>query len=155
MAAQCAKRHFAAYGEKVMRDNVNRIKVRAGFSLPVFKTNQTSATFDRMASDGGYESLTLYLLAGTWTDGTHAFQIQHSDDGATWSNVSSTAFDTEQNASFASITSAPTAMNQKVGYIGGKRYVQVISTVGGAPATGAAYQIVGVFGDAHNQPTSV
>lgn len=142
-----------------MRDNVNRVRVRSAFALPVNKVNITGADIDRLGADGGYESLSLHLQAGTWTDGTHAFQIQHADDNGsgapgTYNNVSSTAYDTEQNASFASITSAPTAINQKVGYIGGKRWVRVNVTVTGSPATGAAYLINGVLGDARNLPTT-
>lgn len=138
---------------------MSRTRVRSAFPLPVNKVNITGADIDRLGADGGYEALSLHLQAGTWTDGTHAFQIQHAvDNGSgapgTYNNVSSTALDTEQNASFASITSAPTAVNQKVGYIGGLRWVRVNVTVTGSPATGAAYLINAVMSEARNQPTT-
>src|SRR5258708_26361662 len=43
----------------------------------------TSASVDRYRN-GGYAALTLELCPGLWTDGTHAFVINESDDNSTW-----------------------------------------------------------------------
>src|SRR4249920_3529627 len=44
-----------------------------------YKTAQTSAVIDRYRN-GGYAALSLELLPGLWTDGSHTFLIQDSDD---------------------------------------------------------------------------
>src|SRR5579859_2932628 len=110
------------------RDIVSYIQVqRALDAMPAKKTTFTSATIDRRKSDGGYEALALYLLCGTYTDGSFAFQINDSPDGSTWTAVSTTPPDNltpDGSTGFASITNAGTAVNQKVGYIGSQRYVQ-------------------------------
>ena len=138
-----------------MRDNVDRIHaVSAVDAMPAKKTTFTGATIDRMAADGGYESLTLYLLTGTWTDGTFAFAINDSPDGSTWTAVTAVNEVPQPNTGFANITSSGTAVPQKVGYIGGQRYVQVVCTVTGSPATGCQLDIVAILGDARNNPTT-
>src|SRR5258708_23479342 len=52
----------------------------------VYKTAQTSASIDRYRN-GGYAAFTLELCPGLWTDGTHAFTINESDDNSTWTAV--------------------------------------------------------------------
>ncbi len=51
----------------------------------VYKTAQTSVV-DRYRN-GGYAGLTLVLLPGAWTDGSHAFALNESDDNSTWTSV--------------------------------------------------------------------
>lgn len=139
------------------RDNVSRIRVRSALdALPAKKTTFTSATIDRLSADGGYESLTLYLLAGTWTDGSFAFAINDSPDDSTYTAVAAAFLIPEgvPSTGFASITSAATSKNQKVGYTGAQRYVQVVCTVSGSPGTGVLMDIVAVLSDARNNPTT-
>lgn len=74
----------------------------------------------------GYGALEFLILSGTITDGTHAVNVQHSDDGAAWSEV--TAADLlDAEPSFAA-TDDNTL--KQVGYVGGKRFarVQVVSS---------------------------
>jgi hypothetical protein len=112
----------------------------------VYKTTQTSASIDRYRN-GGYAALTLELCPGLWTDGSHAFAINESDDNSTFTAV--VAADLMPNpevgvygtaTTFISITAA-TAVVQRIDYIGRKRYVQVVTTESGA--TGAAYALLG------------
>jgi hypothetical protein len=112
----------------------------------VYKTTQTSASVDRYRN-GGYGALTLMLSPGLWTDGTHSFVINESDDNSTWSLV--VAADVMPNpevgvygtaSTFLPINAA-TVVVQRIDYIGRKRYVQVVSTESGA--TGAAYSLTG------------
>jgi hypothetical protein len=114
-------------------------------SVPaVYKTAQTTVV-DRNRN-GGYAGLTLELCPGLWTDGSHAFAINESDDNATWTSV--VAADIMPNpevgvygtaTTFVSITAA-TSTVQRIDYIGRKRYVQVVTTETGA--TGAAYALL-------------
>lgn len=140
------------------RDNVASIQAQSGLdALPAKKATFTGATIDRMKSDGGYEALTLYLLVGTYTDGTFAFAINESSDASTWTAVSTSSPDyltPDASVGFANISSSATAVNQKVGYVGSKRYVQVVCTVTGSPATGCTLDIVGILSNARNNPTT-
>lgn len=140
------------------RDNVSFVQVQSGLdAMPAKKTTFTGATIDRMKSDGGYEALTLYLLVGTYTDGSFAFAINDSPDGSTWTAVATTPPDNlipDASTGFANITNAGSAKSQKVGYIGAQRYVQVVCTVTGSPATGCQMDLLGVLGFPKNAPTT-
>src|SRR5260221_3121812 len=57
-----------------------------GLVAAVYKTAQTSASFDRYRN-GGYGALTLELCPGLWTDGPHSFVINQSHDNSTWTAV--------------------------------------------------------------------
>lgn len=141
-------------------------------ALPLVKTTQTSAGVDLANYDGAM----VYLLAGTWTDGTITPVIQESADNATWNPVAATdlvawsaasatdATPTKLNDSNGNptghsqpnaISSAATAINQRVGYIGGQRYIRVVSTVTGSPATGAGYSVVILAGRPRKMPAAV
>ena len=139
------------------RDGVSLVHcVSAVDAMPAKKTTFTGATIDRLAADGGYEQLTLYLLTGTWTDGSFAFAINDSPDGSTWTAVAQQYLIPEgvPSSGFNAITSSGTAVPQKVGYIGSQRYVQVVCTVTGSPATGCQLDIVGILGGARYNPTT-
>jgi hypothetical protein len=149
-----------------MRDNVSKLGTcYTGLgALPVFKTTQTSASVDLAP----YNAATVYIVAGTWTDGTHTFQIQESSDNSTftavnstdlvaWSATSATNFypAKQGNAQPTAISSAATAVNQRIGYIGGMRYLRVVTTVTGSPVTGAAYDVFIITGEPRVLPASV
>jgi hypothetical protein len=75
------------------------------------------------------------LMVGTWTDGTHAFDLEHSDDD-----------DTYESAASVCIGSIPTIDDDTrdgdvvvVDYKGGKRYLRWNVTVSGSPATGLSF----------------
>ncbi len=119
-----------------------------GLVAATYKTAQTTASFDRYRN-GGYAALTLELCPGLWTDGTHAFVINESDDNSTWTAV--VAADLVPNPEVGAGTStflpinAATTVVQRIDYIGRKRYVQVVSAETGT--TGAAYALLGhLFG---------
>lgn len=158
-----------------MRDIVSEVgSLYTGVSaLPVLKTTQTSAWIDLSQYDGAM----IYILAGNWTDGTFTPSIHESDDGSTdlgansgadlvaWSATSTTSSTpkklndsngnptghTQPNA----ISSAATAINQRVGYLGNHRYIQVVSTISGSPATGMGYDVIIVAGRPRFMPSAV
>lgn len=135
-------------------------------ALPVIKTSQKSAGVDL----ANYNGATIYLLAGNWTDGTLTPVIQESDtdvdgnyasvaaaDLITWAATSATDHTPSKtgNAQPAAISSAATAINQRVGYIGGKRWIRVNMTVTGSPSTGCGYDAIIQAGEARNLPPAV
>ncbi len=134
---------MSSYG--VIGKNPSRYFWTIQLSVPaVYKTAQTTVV-DRYRN-GGYAALTLELCPGLWTDGSHAFALNESDDNSTWTAVA--AADVMPNpevgvygtaSTFISITAA-TAVVQRIDYIGRRRYVQVVTTETGA--TGAAYALL-------------
>ncbi len=150
-----------------MRDTVSELgTVFTGLgALPVIKTTQTSGWIDH----ANYNGATVYLLANTWTDGTITPVIHESDDGSAdlgavavtdlvaWKATSATDYTPVRRggAQPLAISSAATALNQRVGYNGGHRYIQVVSTVTGSPSTGCGYDVIIVAGRPHNMPAAV
>lgn len=157
-----------------MRDIVSEVgSLYTGVSaLPVLKTTQTSPGVDLSAYDGAM----IYILAGNYTDGTFTPVVQESSDNSTWNAVAATDLvawsatsttnsapvklnDTNGNPTGNSqpnaISSAATAINQRVGYIGAQRYIRVVSTISGSPATGMGYDVVIVAGRPRNLPSAV
>jgi hypothetical protein len=150
-----------------MRDNVSRLgTIFTGLAaLPVNKANITGQTIYLP----NYNAATLYILCGSWTDGTHTFVIQESPDGSNWTNVANTdlvAWSAPGSTVFyppvrngssqpIAISSAATAVNQRVGYIGQQPYVRVIVNVTGSPSTGAAYDCIWILGEPRNMPSAV
>lgn len=92
----------------------------------------------------GYEGAMIQAVVGTITDGTHSLTVQESDDGSTWSDVAAS----DLQGSFANLASDT---NQKVGYLGTKRYIRVNATVSGA-TTGGVYAVVVVRSNPRKAP---
>lgn len=131
-------------------DLYNRIGVVPDLNPAVYKTTQTSGGIDRTAFENGVDALVGVLSVGAWTDGTHTFVMQDSPDNSTWTAVAAVYL----QGSFTPITSAGQQnAEQKVGYLGLQRYVRVVDTVTGSPATGAVYGFSWIVGGAHNLPT--
>src|SRR5712691_9139875 len=92
-------------------------------ALPAIKTTQTSPWVDL----ANYNGATVYILAGTWTDGTLTPIIEESSDGSTklqnaaaadlvaWTATSATSFTPVRVGASqpAAISSAATAINQR------------------------------------------
>jgi len=95
----------------------------------------------------GYDSATAYVYPGTWTDGAHTPKLQDSPDNATWTDVAAA----QLIGAFSAITSAGTAVNQKVGYVGANRYLRAVVTVAGA-TTGAVYTVPIILGRGRKLP---
>lgn len=104
--------------------------------------NRTTSTNGSAVDLDGKLRAKVVINSGTITNGTHTPSIEGSDDGSTgWAAVDST----EIIGTLAAISSSAT---QTVGYIGSKRYIRVVITVSGAPATGGIYH-AGVMAQAN------
>lgn len=143
--------------------------------LPVIKTTQTSPAV-KLA---GYDGAQVYILSDNWTDGTITPVIQYTNDDGTgnpasanWASVpvadliawkATSATDRTPvrvgNSQPAAISSATTAIYQRVGYIGGiagtSDYIRVVSTVTGSPSTGMGYDVIIHLGRPRIAPASV
>jgi len=131
-------------------DLYNRIAAVQDLVPAIYKTTQTSTGIDRTAFEGGSDALVGVLNVGAWTDGTHTFKLQDSPDNSAWTDVAPAL----QQGSFVAIAGAGQQnLPQKVAYSGIQRYVRVVDTVTGSPATGAAYGFTWIVGGAHVLPT--
>ena len=90
----------------------------------------------------GYEGALVLVHMGDWTDGSHAFEIQESDDDGDTDAYSAVA---DADLVGASATPEPTVSDETgddrivaIAYIGGARYIRVVQTVTGSPSTGLA-----------------
>lgn len=81
---------------------------------------------------------------GTVTDGTHTPKLQDSADNSTWADVAAANLD----GTFAALASNT---DQKIGYIGGERYLRAVSTVAGA-TTGGVYEATILGGKLRKSP---
>lgn len=93
----------------------------------------------------GYGEAEVIVVGGTRTDGTHTPKVQESSDNSTFADVAAADL---VGTALVAITSAST---QRIGYIGTKQYIRVVSTVAGA-TTGAVYAAIVVRGGARKQP---
>jgi hypothetical protein len=152
-----------------MRDIVTRMgaNLRNGLDAPAARTTTAAGTGVDLQ---GFEGAMLYIIPGTWTDGTHTITLQEADtdvDGSyanvattdllAWSATSTTDFTPVRvgNAQPTAISSAATAINWRVGYLGTKRYVRAKSTITGGPSTGAVYTLILVRGRPSDSPCDV
>lgn len=101
---------------------------------PAARTATANGTGVDTANAG---QVTFHFIVGTITDGTHAPKLQESDDNSAFTDVAAA----DQVGTLANLASNT---NQKVGYIGGKRYVRAVSTVSGA-TTGGVYAAIAVL----------
>ncbi|MBC7193872.1 hypothetical protein [Marinobacter sp.] len=92
----------------------------------------------------GYEGALIQAIVGTITDGTHSLTVEESADGATWTAVAAA----DLQGSFANLVSNT---NQKVGYLGTKRYIRVNAAVTGA-TSGGVYAVVVLRGNSRKHP---
>ncbi|RWB65658.1 hypothetical protein [Mesorhizobium sp.] len=129
-----------------MRDLYNDL----GFSQSLAPAARNASANGTGVDTNGYSGAVFVISAGAWTDGTHTFDMQESDDNTTFTSVDAG----QLQGSEPVVSSAPTASKvYKVGYLGTKRYVRVAVTVAGA-TTGAIYGASILLGHAATKPVS-
>ena len=79
--------------------------------------------------------VTVHWVVGAITDGTHTPKIQESDDNSTYTDVDAAHL-------VGSLAALAASTNQKIGYIGARRYVRAVTTIAGSPSTGGVYAAV-------------
>jgi hypothetical protein len=106
-------------------------------------TTQTGAAADTL----GYGSATAIVNPNTVTDGVFTPKLQESDaSGSGFTDVAAGDLDGAFVAIAASVV-------QTVGYTGSKRYVRIVITATGSPATGAKFAAGVLLGDPQYAPT--
>ena len=123
------------------------ISLHRDIDLAVIKTTTDGAGL----ATAGYDSVNVYYITGTWTDGTHTPALQESADGTNWTAVAAG----DMEGSFTAVSSAA-GQNavQQVKYIGDQPHVRVAVTVTGSPVTGLAQGVYMVAGMARKLPAA-
>ena len=110
-----------------MRDLVGHIDDASSIDPDDYTSTITGAIIDLQ----GFDSAMVLLALGTLTDGTHVPKLVHGDDSGL-SDVADVGA-SELDGSFANLASDT---NQRVGYLGNKRYCRIVVTITGSPSTG-------------------
>jgi hypothetical protein len=137
-----------------MRDLANNLNLRPAFTpaaAVVDNTVQTSGILDRV----GYESVMLALVTGVEsdTDATFAVAVTESDNSDMSNSNPVDPSNLIGTMALASFDFAADIVARKIGYVGGKRYVQASIT----PANNTGNLFVAgmwVLAGARNLPTS-
>jgi tRNA U34 5-carboxymethylaminomethyl modifying enzyme MnmG/GidA len=133
------------------RDNVNNVKIVSTLVPAVYKTNQTPGSGTTSVDTQGFESATVVIHTGAYTDGTLTPKLQESDNGSTWTDVAAG----DLLGTFAAVGAAGDANKTfKVGYRGSKRYIALHVTASGSPATGAAVGATVILSHPKHAPAS-
>jgi hypothetical protein len=98
-------------------------------------TTTTGTTVDRMTDEGGFRSALVVIHTGTIADGTHTVTVQDSPDNSVWTAVADEFLQGTEPA----IAAANDDTVFEIGYTGHQRYLRVLITVTGSPATGGIY----------------
>lgn len=135
-----------------MRSSLYNVAVAKSTVLPAGNrtTNTTGTTVDRMTDEGGFRSALVVVHAGTVTDGTHTVEVQDSPNGSDWTAVAAEYLQGSEPA----ITSANDDRIHEIGYTGHQRYLRVVVTVSGSPATGGIYGASILLGWPRKMPPS-
>lgn len=126
-----------------MRNSVyNTVVSRVSILPAVHDETVSGAAVDLLVHGDAARSAMVVVTVGTVTDGTHTIEVQDSPNGSDWTAVANEFLQGSEPA----VTSANDERTHEIGYTGQQRYLRVVSTVTGSPATGGAYGAVVLMG---------
>lgn len=126
------------------------IKSDLGFVQSLAPAARTASANGTGVDLQGYNAALVVIDLGAWTDGSHTFEVQESDDNSTFSAVA--------DADLLGTEPVMDAADEdntihKIGYVGTKRYIRVATTVSGT-TTGAVYGASVIRGHANVAPVA-
>jgi hypothetical protein len=142
-----------------------RSSIRRAFSLKPAARN-ASATGAAVDNAGVYAGIrrAFVLILGLWTDGTHTFKLQESEDNSTWSDIAVTDLEADPSGiptidgtTGYVVVDGLTKDEQivVVNYLGGKRYLRAVQTVASATTglvAGVSVETTGLRADGGPNP---
>ena len=129
-----------------MRDLHNDLISSASLNPATRTTSANGSSADLQ----GYEGAEILVQAGAYTDGTHAFSLEESANDSTFTDVAAgDLLGSEPTVN----ASAGQNKTYRFGYVGDARYIRVIVTVTGSPATGLLAGAVILRGKKRAAPT--
>lgn len=126
------------------------VTARRTLSPATYAATVTGAGVDRKVGNKVHRTAMVVVSTGVITDGTHAIEVQDSDDDVTFAAVA----DEFLQGSEPAIGAADDDTVFFIGYKGYRRYVRAVSTVTGAPVTGGLYGAVILLGEPSRHPVS-
>lgn len=142
-----------------MRDLYNSVSLLAVVAAATLTATPTPTVIDRQ----GFESLVIEVgvgIGGITFTGTNKLEIvvEHSDDGTTYEAVTVDDLQGVESVTSGVVkawTAAKAAASlDKIGYVGGRRYVKVTPTFGGTHATGTPVAVTALLGSPHILPVA-
>ncbi|WP_320784193.1 hypothetical protein [Streptomyces sp. CRN 30] len=130
-----------------MRDAYANVTVRASLAIATRAASANGSSVDRYGGGAMFQDAAVVVHTGTITDGSHAVDVQESDDNSTWTSVAAS----ELQGSEPSIVAADDDKTFVIGYKGSKRYLRVAVTASGA-TTGGVYGALVVLASPRNAP---
>jgi hypothetical protein len=146
----------------MFRDLASNLAAAQAVAVATLSATPAALTVDLQ----GYDAAAFYIATGvggiTFTSSNYInWTLQHSDDGTTYANVAATDINgadaptTVTSGIVKSLVAAhATAEVNEIGYIGGKRYLQLTPVFGGTHATGTPLAAVCVKGMPRYRPTA-
>ncbi|MFD9047682.1 hypothetical protein [Streptomyces zaomyceticus] len=115
-----------------MKDAYNSITVRETLPIATRTASANGTGVDRAAGGAMFQDALVIVHTGTITDGTHAVDVQESDDNSSFTSVAAS----ELQGAEPSIVAADDNKMYVVGYKGLKRYLRVAVTASGTTSGG-------------------
>lgn len=117
-----------------MKDAYSNLLVKNTLTPAARTASVNGTSVDRAEDSSMFQDALVVIAVGTVTDGTHTFEVQHSDDNSSWAAVADADL---QGAEPVVITTNDETVYE-IGYKGLKRYLRVATTVATA-TTGGLY----------------
>ncbi|WP_392967178.1 hypothetical protein [Streptomyces sp. LN245] len=115
-----------------MRDAYANVSVRETLAIVARTASANGTGVDRVGGGAMYQDAAIIVHTGTITDGTHAIDVQESDDNTTFTSVAAA----ELQGTEPSIGAADDNKMYVVGYKGTKRYLRAVVTASGTTSGG-------------------
>ncbi|MET7475067.1 hypothetical protein ABZT17_12000 [Streptomyces sp. NPDC005648] len=115
-----------------MKDAYSNVTVRETLAIATRTASANGTGVDRYLNGAGFQDCMFIVHTGTITDGTHAIDVQESDDNTTFTSAASS----DLQGTEPSIGATDDNKMYVVGYKGTKRYVRLAVTASGTTSGG-------------------
>lgn len=123
---------------------------RPALDVDTYTASANGTTVDLSVFSNDFRTVLFVIHAGTITDGTYTFTMQHSDNGTDWTAVPAARV----QGSLPTLDDGSSDTAVDVGYVvGTQRYVRLVSTEDSA-STGGIFGAVAVCGLASSSPVA-
>ncbi|MER7967677.1 hypothetical protein ABTX35_01440 [Streptomyces sp. NPDC096080] len=130
-----------------MRDAYANVTVRETLPIVARTASANGTGVDRAAGGIMFQDAAIIVHTGTITDGTHAIDVQESDDNSTWASVAAA----ELQGTEPSIGAPDDNKMYVVGYKGTKRYLRA-SVTASSTTSGGIYGASVLLANPRNAP---
>ncbi|MFE4647746.1 hypothetical protein [Streptomyces sp. NPDC056707] len=115
-----------------MRDAYSNVTLRETLAIATRTASANGTGVDRATNGSMFQDAMVVVHTGVITDGTHAIDVQESDDNSAWVSVAAS----ELQGSEPTIAAADDNKLFVIGYKGQKRYLRAVLTAAGTTSGG-------------------